>query len=116
MLKRYSDGEWVEVGIGGDTLDKTLAEAYSQIKNTKDAIMQEVGATYIKSDGLNTITEQVKTLMEQTSEMFSWRVESETKADSIKNATEATAEQLALIQTYMQFSEDGLKIGKSGSP
>ena len=34
----------------------------------------------------------------------------------IESAQEATAEQLALIQTYMTFSESGLVIGKTGNP
>ena len=57
------------------------------------------------------------TLSEQTESNFTWTVSRYDALDeSLKNAKEATEEQLKLFQTYMTFSEAGLIIGKSGNP
>jgi len=98
-------------------LELKLTDVHALINTSSDSIRQEVQANYAAANEVAQITEQLTTLSEQTEENFTWSVSriSEMQTD-LDNATEATAEQLALIQTYMTFSESGLVIGKTGNP
>lgn len=100
-----------------ENLELKLTDVHAQISTTADSIRQEVQANYAAADDMVHLTEQVGTLAEQTESNFTWsstRI-TEMQADMDRNQV-ATAEQLALIQTYMTFSADGLVIGKTGNP
>lgn len=100
-----------------ENLELKLTDVHAQISTTADSIRQEVQANYAAADDVLHLTEQVGTLSEQTESNFTWsstRI-TEMQADMDRNQL-ATAEQLALIQTYMTFSSDGLVIGKTGNP
>ena len=66
---------------------------------------------------MNQLRQQVTTLAEQTESNFTWTTTKITEMVSdMAAAQEATEEQLALIQTYMSFGQNGLTIGKTGNP
>ncbi len=94
-----------------------VGDAVSQISLTADAIRSEVKRDYASSDELTQMNETLSTLSEQTESSFTWAVSriSELQTD-LDHGQEATDEQLALINTYMTFDDDGLVIGKSGNP
>lgn len=100
-----------------ENLELKLTDVHAQISTTADSIRQEVQANYAAANDVVQLTEQLTTLSEQSESNFTWSVSKITEMQSdIESAQEATAEQLALIQTYMTFSESGLVIGKSGNP
>ncbi len=100
-----------------ENLELKLTDVHAQISTTADSIRQEVQANYAAANDVVQLTEQLTTLSEQSESNFTWSVSKITEMQSdIENAQEATAEQLALIQTYMTFSESGLVIGKTGNP
>ena len=100
-----------------DHLEKKLTDVHAQINTSADSIRQEVQANYAAATEVAQLTEQVASLAEQTENNFTWSVSriSELQTD-MDESHEATAAQLALFQTYMTFSEDGLAIGKTGNP
>lgn len=98
-------------------LEIKVREIHAQITTTADSIRQEVQSTYASASDMTQIRQQMTTLSEQTENNFTWTVSRYDALDeSLKNAKEATEEQLKLFQTYMTFSEAGLIIGKSGNP
>lgn len=98
-------------------LELKLTDVHAQISTTADSIRQEVQANYAAANDVVQLTEQLTTLSEQSESNFTWSVSKITEMQSdIESAQEATSEQLALIQTYMTFSESGLVIGKTGNP
>ena len=92
-------------------------ETLAQIALTADEIRSEVRRDYASADAVEQLQTAVSTLAEQTETDFTWAV---TKINEVMEDAAAssalTAEQLALIRTYMTFGEDGLTIGKSGNP
>ena len=92
-------------------------ETLAQIALTADEIRSEVRRDYASMDAVEQLQTAVSTLAEQTETDFTWAV---TKINEVMEDAAAssalTAEQLALIRTYMTFGEDGLTIGKSGNP
>lgn len=119
MLERgNTPSDWVRAPEDDiENLELKLTDVHAQINTTADSIRQEVQANYAAADDVVHLTEQVGTLAEQTESNFTWsstRI-TEMQADMDRNQV-ATAEQLALIQTYMTFSADGLVIGKTGNP
>lgn len=100
-----------------ENLELKLTDVHAQISTTADSIRQEVQANYAAANDVVQLTEQLTTLSEQSESNFTWSVSKITEMQTdIDNVQEATAEQLALIQTYMTFSESGLVIGKTGNP
>ena len=119
MLERgNTPSDWVRAPEDDiENLELKLIDVHAQISTTADSIRQEVQANYAAADDVLHLTEQVGTLAEQTESNFTWsstRI-TELQTDLDRNQL-ATAEQLALIQTYMTFSADGLLIGKTGNP
>lgn len=98
-------------------LELKLSDVHAQINASADSIRHEVQANYAAATEVARLTEQLTSLAEQTENNFTWSVTriSELQTD-LNESHEVTAEQLALIQTYMSFSEDGLVIGKTGNP
>ena len=100
-----------------DNMELQLENVHAQISETADAIRQEVQANYASASGVNQLRQQVTTLAEQTESNFTWTTTKITEMVSdMTAAQEATEEQLALIQTYMSFGQNGLTIGKTGNP
>ena len=100
-----------------EQLELQLENVHAQISETADAIRQEVQANYASASGVNQLRQQVTTLAEQTESNFTWTTTKITEMVSdMTAAQEATEEQLALIQTYMSFGQNGLTIGKTGNP
>ena len=100
-----------------DNMELQLENVHTQISETADTIRQEVQANYASASGVNQLRQQVTTLAEQTESNFTWTTTKITEMVSdMAAAQEATEEQLALIQTYMSFGQNGLTIGKTGNP
>jgi len=100
-----------------EQIELRLENVHAQISETADAIRQEVQANYASASGVNQLRQQVTTLAEQTESNFTWTTTKITEMVSdMTAAQEATEEQLALIQTYMSFGQNGLTIGKTGNP
>ena len=100
-----------------DNMELQLENVHTQISETADTIRQEVQANYASASGVNQLRQQVTTLAEQTESNFTWTTTKITEMVSdMAAAQEATDEQLALIQTYMSFGQNGLTIGKTGNP
>ena len=98
-------------------LELKLADVHAQINTSADSIRQEVQANYAAANEVAQLTEQLTTLSEQSESNFTWSVSKITELQTgVTAAQEATAEQIALLQTYMTFSESGLIIGKTGNP
>lgn len=98
-------------------LELKLTDVHAQINTSADSIRQEVQANYAAVNDVARLTEQMTTLAEQTESNFTWSVSKITELQTdVDAAQEATAEQIALLQTYMTFSESGLIIGKTGNP
>ena len=92
-------------------------ETLAQIALTADEIRSEVRRDYASVDTVEQLQTAVSTLAEQTETDFTWAVTKINEVIEDAAASSAlTAEQLALIRTYMTFGEDGLTIGKSGNP
>lgn len=94
-----------------------VGAASAQIALTAEEIRSEVKRDYATTDQVGQMQETLSTLAEQSETNFTWTVAkvNEILADAAASQ-EATDEQLALIQTYMRFGEDGLTIGKAGNP
>lgn len=98
-------------------LELKLTDVHAQINTSADSIRQEVQANYAAANDVARLTEQLTTLAEQNESNFTWSVSKITELQTdVDAAQEATAEQIALLQTYMTFSESGLIIGKTGNP
>ena len=98
-------------------LELKLTDVHAQINTSADSIRQEVQANYAAANEVARLTEQMTTLAKQTESNFTWSVSKITELQTdVDAAQEATAEQVALLQTYMTFSESGLIIGKTGNP
>ncbi len=98
-------------------LELKLSDVHAQINTSADSIRQEVQANYAAATEMASLSKQLTTLAEQTESNFTWSVSRITELQTdLSEAHEATASQLALFQTYMSFSEDGLVIGKTGNP
>ena len=98
-------------------LELKLSDVHAQINTSADSIRQEVQANYAAATEMARLSQQLTTLTEQTENNFTWSVSRITELQTdLSEAHEATAAQLALFQTYMSFSEDGLVIGKTGNP
>lgn len=116
VLKRFDGDDW-EAVQDEEWLERKLSSVYAQISTETDAIRQEVKATYASSSDLGQMREQLTTLSEQTENNFTWAVSQINElAIDARASTQATEAQLELIRTYMNFSEDGLTIGKTGNP
>jgi len=102
------DAEYVET---------KLAEAHAAIATEADSIRSEVQATYATAADMTAVKQQYTTLATQTAQNYTWSVSrfGELEED-VSEAKEATAAQKALLETYMQFGENGLVIGKTGNP
>lgn len=99
------------------SVDLQLDNVRSQITASADNIKSEVVANYATKSGLNAISQQLSSAIEQTERDFTLSVSQITqKQTNMESAQETTAEQLALINTYMTFGQDGLEIGKTGDP
>lgn len=100
-----------------EEIAEELTAIRASIKTEADSIRQEVSANYAGSNDLQTLKTQVSTLSSQTQENFTWTT---TRIQQLLEDAEvgenATEEQIRQIQTYMQFGEDGLRIGKTGNP
>lgn len=100
-----------------DNMELQLENVHAQITETADSIRQEVQANYASSAGVDQLRQQVTSLSEQTEDNFTWSVTRINQLQSdLTDGQEATDEQLALIRTYMSFTEAGLIIGKTGNP
>lgn len=100
-----------------NSLELKLSDVHAQINTSADSIRQEVQANYAAATEMASLSKQLTTLAEQTESNFTWSVSRITELQTdLSEAHEATASQLALLQTYMSFSEDGLVIGKTGNP
>lgn len=100
-----------------NSLELKLSDVHAQINTSADSIRQEVQANYAAATEMASLSKQLTTLAEQTESNFTWSVSRITELQTdLSEAYEATASQLALFQTYMSFSEDGLVIGKTGNP
>jgi len=100
-----------------DNMELQLENVHAQITETADSIRQEVQANYASSAGVEQLRQQVTSLSEQTEDNFTWSVTRINQLQSdLTDGQEATDEQLALIRTYMSFTESGLIIGKTGNP
>lgn len=100
-----------------NSLELKLSDVHAQINTSADSIRQEVQANYAAATEMASLSKQLTTLAEQTESNFTWSVSRITELQTdLSEAHEATASQLALFQTYMSFSEDGLVIGKTGNP
>ena len=100
-----------------NSLELKLSDVHAQINTSADSIRQEVQANYAAATEMAQLSKQLTTLAEQTESNFTWSVSRITELQTdLSEAHEATASQLALFQTYMSFSEDGLVIGKTGNP
>ena len=98
-------------------LELKLTDVHAQINTSANSIRQEVQANYAAANEVAQLTEQLTTLSEQSESNFTWSVSKITELQNgVTAAQEATAEQSALIRTYMTFSESGLIIGKTGNP
>ncbi len=95
-----------------------LADVSAQINVASDSIRQEVKADYTAAaDNIAALDRRLETLSTQSENNFSWTVtQIDALGSNLSSATEATEEQLRLIQTYMTFSQDGLTIGKTRNP
>ena len=100
-----------------ETMELKLASVRATINTEADSIRQEVQATYALASDMTQVRGQVSTLSEQTEQNYTWSV---TRINQLQQdmeaAQEATEEQLAIMRTYMTFSDDGLVIGKTGNP
>ncbi|MEA4899083.1 MAG: phage tail spike protein [Christensenellaceae bacterium] len=113
-LRLYVEGE---VSTAKDEALDAVGDAVSQITLTAEAIRSEVSRDYASADALGQLHETLSTLAEQTENNFTWAVSKVTEIEKdLSEGQEATAEQIALIKTYMTFGDDGLTIGKSGNP
>ena len=100
-----------------DNLELKLTDVHAQINTSADSIRQEVQANYAAATEVAQLSKQLTTLAEQTESNFTWSVTRISELQTnLSEAHEATAAQLAMFQTYMSFSEDGLVIGKTGNP
>lgn len=98
-------------------VETKLAEVHAAIATEADRIRSEVQQSYATTSDMNTVKVQYTTLATQTAQNYTWSVSRfGSLEEDVSEALEATAAQKALIETYMQFGEDGLVIGKSGNP
>ena len=102
---------------GEESLELKLASVRAQISTEADSIRSEVQGNYALASDMTQVKSQVSTISEQTQSNYTWAVNRINQLQQdMDTAQEATAEQLAVIRTYMNYDENGLLIGKTGNP
>ena len=112
--------EWTEAPEEAeDALETQLQSINARISNMGESIQSEVRSNYALKSDLATTAQTLQTLSEQTQSNFTWSV---SQINQLMGETEGLTEEqerardtLATMLTYMQFDQNGMTIGKSGS-
>ena len=85
----------------------------AKVDETADSIRADMSANYVLASDMNTLAESVRSISEQTAENFTWSVTRTQQLQADLDTASGNAQaQLQTINSYMQFTEDGLRIGR----
>lgn len=114
LLKKWNETEWELVNDVSDTISQIYDDMNSTIDQTASEIRTEVSETTYKKDEVDGFIEELTTSFNQTKDTFEFNfTQMQTNID--KNSDDLDAYKV-LVDTYIQFSAEGISLGKRDDP
>lgn len=102
-----------KINDANDTIIELTQELSSEISQTKDSIVTEVGEKFYTKEETETLVSEQSTVLEQTKKMFEMQFNSfKQDLDDLNNSTNASFED---IRKYIRFIDGKILLGQVGN-